>query len=47
MINRCTMKYPRNYKIIGLVLRFRQALVPLYTNYPEYKELIKEIQDTK
>jgi len=26
---------------------FRQALAPLYANYPEYKELIKEIQDTK
>jgi len=26
---------------------FRQALVPLYAKYPEYKELIKEIQDTK
>lgn len=26
---------------------FRQALAPLYANNPEYKELIKEIQDTK
>jgi tripartite ATP-independent transporter DctP family solute receptor len=26
---------------------FRQVLAPLYANYPEYKELIKEIQDIK
>jgi tripartite ATP-independent transporter DctP family solute receptor len=26
---------------------FRQALAPLYAKYPEYKDLIKEIQDTK